>query len=173
MKHLILGGVKSGKSRYAENSARTLSDKVAVVVTAEPLDEEMKARIARHIADRPAHWQTIEAPIDLAAALKQLDRDPSVEVVIVDCLTLWITNLLVKPKVYDRLAHYVAEFEKELKHFTKPLLLVSNETNMGIMPVDALSRRFCDETGRLHQRLAAAVDRVDLIVAGLPVSVKP
>lgn len=172
MKQLILGGVKSGKSRYAEEAAKALSDKVAVVVTAEPLDDEMKARIARHIADRPAHWMTKEAHVDLAAALDQLNHDPDVEVVIVDCLTLWITNLLVKPEASDRLQQYISEFERMVQAFSKPLLIVSNETNMGVMPVDSLSRRFCDETGRLHQRLAAFVDRVDLLVAGLPVSVK-
>lgn len=172
MKQLILGGVKSGKSRYAEDVAKTISEKVAIVVTAEPLDDEMSARIARHIADRPAHWLTKEAHVNLADALDQLSKDPLVEVVIVDCLTLWITNLLVKPEASDHIAQYISEFEEKVQTFPKPLLLVSNETNMGIMPVDSLSRTFCDETGRLHQRLATLVDRVDLVVAGLPVRVK-
>jgi adenosylcobinamide kinase / adenosylcobinamide-phosphate guanylyltransferase len=172
MKHLILGGVKSGKSRYAEEAAKALSDKVAVIVTAEPLDDEMKARIARHVADRPAHWITKEAYVDLAGALDQLNDDSNIDVVIIDCLTLWITNLLVKPEVAEELERHICRFEEALGRFTKPVLLVSNETNLGIMPMDKLSRRFCDETGRLHQRLALVCDRVDLLVAGLPVSVK-
>ncbi len=172
MKHLILGGVKSGKSRYAEEAAKALSDKVAVIVTAEPLDDEMKARIARHVADRPAHWLTKEAYVDLADALDQLNDDSHVDVVIIDCLTLWITNLLVKPEVAEEAERHISRFEEALGRFSKPVFLVSNETNMGVMPVDSLSRRFCDETGKLHQRLALVCDRVDLLVAGLPVSVK-
>lgn len=172
MKHLILGGVKSGKSRYAENAARALSENVAVVVTAEPLDEEMNARIARHVAERPAHWITKESYVDLAGTLDELNHDPDVEVVIIDCLTLWVTNLLVKLDVSDEVELHIGRFETALSRFDKPIFLVSNETNLGIMPIDKLSRRFCDETGRLHQRIAQLCDCVDLLVAGLPVSVK-
>jgi len=178
MRHLILGGVKSGKSRYAEQLASDLSTNVGVIVTAEALDDEMMCRIQRHKDQRANHWFTVEEPIYLANALQALEQNSSIDVILIDCLTLWVTNLLIKygdaskryqsPKIEEALTL----FESAISDGTKPLILVSNETNMGIMPMDVLSRRFCDEAGRLHQRLAQRCERVSLVVAGIPITVK-
>ena len=157
---LILGGVRSGKSRMAERLAADISDQIVYVATAEAKDVEMQERIALHQTHRPEHWKTIEEPIHLAKAL--FEYGTAENVVIVDCITLWITNLLLADE----------RFKTELKRGQHNLVLVSNETNSGVVPMDALSRRFCDEIGVLHQRLAALADNVILMVAGIPTWVK-
>ena len=170
MIELILGGARSGKSRYAEQSAQTLpAADFIYIATAQALDAEMSARIKHHRLTRDARWQTVEAPISLAQALAQHSHKQSA--VVVDCLTLWMTNLLLAgDDVFKR--------ERTALLDAVPLLsghvyVVSNETSMGIVPMDALSRRFVDETGRLHQQLAALSDRVTLVVAGIPMTIKP
>lgn len=168
MKALILGGVKSGKSRYAEQLATEVSENVTVVVTAEAKDDEMAARIQRHIEDRPKHWTTIESPIKLADTLDSLHDE---DVVIVDCLTLWLTNLLMEEnKVL--LEVQIDRLKESIERFPTDLILVSNETNMGITPLGDLVRQYCDQAGLLHQHLARLCDRVELIVAGLPMTLK-
>jgi len=168
MKTLILGGVKSGKSRYAEKLATSISESVTVVATATVLDEEMALRIARHQEDRPASWVTIEEPIQLGQALRSIT---DAEVVVIDCLTLWLTNLLMDQDP-DKLNVEIDDFEQAIKTFSSPLILVSNETNMGIVPLGDLTRQYCDQVGLLHQRLANVCDEVKLIVAGLPLMLK-
>ncbi|KZZ59162.1 hypothetical protein A3762_05795 [Oleiphilus sp. HI0125] len=176
MKHLVLGGVKSGKSRYAETLAADVASKtkfnVALVATAQALDEEMAQRISKHQIQRPDNWVVIEEPVDLAKALRDLDADPSVGVIVIDCLTLWLTNLLVKPEVVDHKDSFISVFKGQLETTDTPCILVSNETNMGLIGMDKLTRDFCDEAGRLHQSLATICDHVSLVVAGLPLSVK-
>ena len=135
------------------------------IATATAQDEEMRARIATHRIHRPDHWQLIEEPIRLASVLSECDA--SGQCVLVDCLTLWLTNLLTA----DDTALF--ELEREALLNTLPtlagqIILVSNETNMGIIPMGDLTRRFCDESGRLHQQLAQRCERVILTVAGLP-----
>ncbi len=168
-KTLILGGVRSGKSRYADALAVARSRPVTVIATGAAQDEEMAARIEAHRRHRDARWRVIEEPVHLAAALRTaLSRNGPV---IVDCLTLWLSNLLcgddpgAAPREIESLLHTLSALDGEC-------ILISNEVGFGIIPVSALARRFGDEAGALHQRIASLCDRVVLMVAGLPLTVK-
>jgi len=169
MRELILGGVRSGKSRLAERHAEDSGLAVVYVATAEVRDEEMRQRILHHQARRPANWQLVEAGQDLAAVLQ---REAAVgRCVLVDCLTLWLTQLLCDTDE-ARLPWEVSALLRVLPDLPGQIILVSNETNMGVTPLGALSRRYCDEAGRLHQQLGIICERVILTVAGLPLVVK-
>lgn len=169
MRELILGGVRSGKSRLAEQHALESGMKVVYVATAEVRDEEMRERIAHHQARRPASWSLVEAGPDLATVLQ---HEAAVgRCVLVDCMTLWLTQLLCASDE-ARLQLEVAELLRVLPDLPGEIILVSNETNMGIVPMGELSRRYCDEMGRLHQQLGAICERVILTVAGWPLMVK-
>lgn len=169
MQSLILGGVKSGKSRLAEQLAANDEQRVIYIATAQPWDDEMLARIHQHQQQRPKHWQTIEAPLHLAQALTTHDAES--HTILIDCLTLWITQLLCHTNT-ALLDQEITALLTTLPNLKANIILVSNETNMGVIPMDALSRRFCDITGKLHQQLAAQCDNVILTVAGLPLYVK-
>ena len=165
LKTLILGGVRSGKSRLAERLAFESNLPVTYIATATAQDDEMRARIAAHRVQRPNHWYLVEEPILLAKVLEE--HATNGHCVLVDCLTLWLTNLLM--------AENAILFEREraallavLPRLAGKLILVSNETNMGVTPLGELSRRYCDEAGRLHQEIAQACEQVILTVAGLP-----
>lgn len=165
MKTLILGGVRSGKSRLAERLAAAAGVPVIYVATATAEDDEMRARIRAHRERRPAHWHLVEEPLRLARALA--DHGGAGHCVLVDCLTLWLTNLLTAAD------HTLFDAERAALLAALPgapgqVILVGNETGMGVVPRGALSRRYCDEAGRLHQDLARLCDRVALTVAGLP-----
>ena len=160
---LVLGGARSGKSRTAEAILADVSAPL-YVATAEALDDEMRARIAQHRTDRGERWQTREAPVELAAVLER-EAAPA----LVDCLTLWLTNLLLGD--HDIEAH-IARLERALAGREAPTVLVANEVGLGIVPGDALSRRFRDEAGRLNQRIAAVSERVLFVAAGLPIVLK-
>lgn len=165
MQTLILGGARSGKSRYAEHLAAQSQKTVVYIATAQAHDAEMQTRIAHHQASRPADWLTIEEPLTLAATLAahaQPDR-----VVLVDCLTLWLTNLLCADDS-ERLHTELNALHALLPKLTGELILVSNETGLGVVPMGELTRRYVDEAGRMHQRLAAAMQRVIFMMAGLP-----
>ncbi len=162
---LVLGGARSGKSRYAENLIAALPPPWTYVATAEAGDAEMAARIAAHRARRGSSWRTIEAPRDLAAALKSCQTMP----VLIDCLTLWLSNLMLAEADIDA---EVAQLEDAVKAVAAPVVLVANEVGSGIVPDHALGRRFRDLQGLLNQRIAARADRVVLVVAGLPLAVK-
>jgi adenosylcobinamide kinase / adenosylcobinamide-phosphate guanylyltransferase len=169
MKTLLLGGVRSGKSRYAAELARELALPVTLIATGAALDEEMEKRIEAHRGSRPADWMVVEEPTRLAAALSRA-ASPH-RIIIVDCLTLWLTNLLCSND-----AHALHRESNSLLE-TLPTLpghcvMVANEVGLGIIPVNDLARRFTDEAGALHQALAARCERVILMVAGLPVTVK-
>lgn len=168
-KTLILGGVRSGKSRLAERLATESQWPVIYIATATIADEEMRARIAAHRVRRPDHWQVIEEPLALASVLNQYAKTD--HCVLVDCLTLWLTNLLMHADA-SRFESERSAFLKVLPHLTGKLILVSNETNMGIIPLGELSRRYCDEAGKLHQEIAQCCDQVVLTVAGLPLMLK-
>ena len=168
MHELILGGARSGKSGLAQQRAQATGRPVTLIATAQALDAEMAERIARHQADRPSGWRTVEEPLALAAAL-QAECAPG-RCVIVDCLTLWLTNLLLDSEA--RLAAETALLLQTLPGLPGEIILVSNETGLGVIPMDALTRRFVDVAGRLHQDLAGLCDRVTLTVAGLPMMLK-
>jgi len=162
---LVLGGARSGKSRHAETLLMRAPRPWVYVATAEPLDEEMQARIADHRARRGQGWETIEAPRDLPAALAHAGASP----VLVDCLTLWLTNLMLSGADIPAAE---AELDAALDARDAPTVLVANEVGLGIVPDNALARRFGDEAGRLNQRMAGRAECVLLMVAGLPVSVR-
>lgn len=169
MKELVLGGARSGKSAYAQGRAIESGLQVIYVATATAGDAEMQARIARHQADRPSAWQLIEEPLSLAGVLRANAATDTC--LLVDCLTLWLSNLLTSQNG--------ALFRKEtnqlmdiLPQLPGRLILVSNETGLGIIPMGELSRRYCDEAGLLHQGLAQLCDHVTFLVAGLPQKLK-
>ncbi len=169
MRELILGGVRSGKSRLAEQHANESGLDVVYVATAQVRDAEMQQRIAHHQARRPAHWQVVEAGHDLAQVLQQ--QAAAGRCVLVDCVTLWLTQLLCDLNEAE-LRREVEVLLAVLPTLPGKIILVSNETNMGIVPLGELSRRYCDEAGRLHQQLGAICERVILTVAGMPLTVK-
>src|ERR1700689_171252 len=170
MKALVLGGVRSGKSRYAAALAREQACPTPLIVTGTALDDEMAARIDAHRASRPSDWTVVEEPTHLAAALAAA-AGPN-RVIIVDCLTLWLTNLLCSddPEALRRESRDMVE---TLPTLPGHCVLVANEVSLGIIPVNALARSFTDEGGVMHQGLAALCDRVVFMVAGLPITVKP
>src|SRR5436190_13886095 len=163
---LVLGGARSGKSRYAEQAVMMSPTPWVYVATAEPFDAEMTARIAEHRGRRGGQWQTIEAPLDLAGAITGA---PTFATVLVDCLTLWLNNLMFNNRDIDA---ETQRLEAALAARRAPSVLVSNEVGSGIVPDNAEARRFRDLQGRLNQRIAARADRVVLLVAGLPMVVK-
>lgn len=169
MLQLILGGARSGKSRLAEQTAISMQLAVTYVATAQALDSEMQSRIAHHQNQRPAHWSLIEEPLFLAKTLQKIDQ-PN-QIILVDCLTLWLTNLLLLDD------QNVQEFEceqllKVLPKLQSEIILVSNETGLGVVPLGEISRRFVDEAGRLHQALGQIADKVVFCVAGFPMILK-
>lgn len=177
--HLILGGARSGKSRHAEQLATATGLAVTVIATAEALDAEMAARIARHRHDRPAGWRTVETPLALADALRT-QAEPS-RCVIVDCLTLWLGNLIATeptfpdapdPTAFPDYLRERSELLDALPGLPGEILLVSNEVGLGLVPETPLGRLFRDEAGWLNQAVAARCDRVTFVAAGLPLHLK-
>jgi adenosyl cobinamide kinase/adenosyl cobinamide phosphate guanylyltransferase len=162
---LVLGGARSGKSRYAESLITSLPPPWTYIATAEAGDEEMAARIEAHRARRGADWRTVEAPRDLAAALAACAKMP----VLIDCLTLWLSNLMLAEADIDA---EIERLEQALARAAAPVVLVANEVGSGIVPEYPLGRRFRDLQGSLNQRMAAGADRVVLMVAGLPLVLK-
>jgi adenosylcobinamide kinase/adenosylcobinamide-phosphate guanylyltransferase len=162
---LVLGGARSGKSRYAESLITALPPPWTYVATAEAGDEEMAARIKAHRERRGARWRTIEAPRELAKTLSACGDGP----VLVDCSTLWLSNLMLAEANVEE---ETAQLEKTLVAANGPLVLVANEIGSGIVPSYLLGRRFRDMQGILNQRMAARAERVILMVAGLPLALK-
>lgn len=169
MKRLFLGGVRSGKSRLAEEAAAASGLAVVYVATATADDVEMQQRVARHQELRPGHWQTVEEPINLAQCLHT--HAAADRCVLVDCLTLWLTNLLMQEDEH-LLRNQIHALLATLPNLSGEIIFVSNETGMGIVPLGELTRRYCDEAGLLHQALAAQCEEVVLAVAGLPMPLK-
>ncbi len=169
MIELVLGGARSGKSRYAEQQAIASGLDVVYVATAEAGDEEMRVRINHHRERRPDHWLTVEQPIHLAQAIS--DHASPRHCILVDCLTLWLCNVL-----FDRQGELQAErYQSQsaallsaLSECQHRVILVSNEVGSGVVAADAMTRRFVDEAGFLHQKIAQVSHRVVLVTAGLP-----
>ncbi len=169
MLQLILGGARSGKSRLAEKLASDSQLQVTYIATSQPLDGEMSDRVAHHRARRPVEWALIEEPLELARVLRE--SASAERCLLVDCLTLWLTNLLM----LDDAERLVAERDALLDGLASlpgEIIFVSNETGMGVVPLGELTRRYVDEAGWLHQALAERCQRVVLTVAGLPLTLK-
>ncbi|GLQ88496.1 bifunctional adenosylcobinamide kinase/adenosylcobinamide-phosphate guanylyltransferase [Dyella flagellata] len=169
MRTLILGGARSGKSALAERLAVDSGREVVYVATAQAGDAEMTARIAHHRARRPHQWLCVEEPIHLAGMLREYARED--RCILVDCLTLWLSNLL-GPADESSFARERVLLLEALLTLPGELLLVSNEVGLGIVPLGELTRRFVDEAGRLHQAIAAVCERVVFVAAGLPLALK-
>lgn len=167
--HFLLGGARSGKTARAlalcEAAHATRGLTPVYIATAEAHDAEMTARIAAHRAERGPHWRAVEAPIDLADAIRAAAGPESV--LLVDCLTLWVTNLMLAECDIEAAGDGLLAALDTARGAAGPVVVVSNEVGLGIVPDNALARRFRDAAGRLHQRVAARADRVEFVVAGL------
>jgi adenosylcobinamide kinase/adenosylcobinamide-phosphate guanylyltransferase len=164
---LVIGGARSGKSRHAQRLAERAAGPLTFIATAQAFDAEMTDRIARHRADRDGRWHTVEAPVDLAGAIGACDAPGTM--LLVDCLTLWASNLLLGEEDIDQ---HLARLDIALAAARGSVVLVTNEVGWGIVPDNALARRFRDVAGRVNQSVAARAQAVDLIVAGLPLALK-
>lgn len=168
--HLILGGARSGKSTYAEALVMSMPPPHRYVATAQILDEEMARRVREHQERRGPTWQTIECPIHLADVLRELDSEPAP--ILVDCLTLWYSNLLLSLEDPAIKAHVTSVCDV-LSSARSPLVLVSNEVGCGIVPDNALARSYRDLAGWANQRIAQACRAVTYVIAGIPMLLKP
>jgi adenosylcobinamide kinase / adenosylcobinamide-phosphate guanylyltransferase len=178
-KHLIVGGARSGKSRYGQQLAEASGKPVVFVATGDASDAEMAARIAKHQAERPADWRLVEVGQDLAGALRE--HASPLHCLLVDCLTLWLGNLLAdthllpEPPDARQLPAFVRERQAlldVLPGLPGDVIFISNEVGLGIVPLGATTRLFRDEAGRLNQDLAALCDAVSFVAAGLPLALK-
>lgn len=167
---VITGGARSGKSRYALDLARRRDGKKAFVATAEPTDDEMRERIRRHREARGESFTTVEEPLELGPAIRSLPA--GTEVAVVDCLTVWLGNLMHRRPSGDAGLPQVASFLEAVRDPPCDLVIVTNEVGMGIVPDNEAARRFRDLAGALNQEIAALADRVVLMVSGVPVVVK-
>ena len=171
---LITGGARSGKSAFAEQLARQSGSKLCYLATAQPLDVEMDERISRHQQRRGDIWQTVEAPLELSRALA--DNDGRYDAILVDCLTLWLTNLLLDEEPgkdsEERIAGEVQHLTATLRGMQTPVIIVSNEVGMGIVPENRLARIFRDIAGQANQSVAAAADEAWLVASGIPLKLK-
>jgi len=169
MLQLILGGARSGKSRLAEKIALESGLNVIYIATAQPLDEEMQERILHHQESRPREWQVIEEPIYLSEKLQEIDAQN--QLILIDCLTLWMSNLLLQ----DASELQMSQCQKLLTilpNLKSEIILVSNETGLGVVPMGNISRKFIDESGRLHQQIGQIAQKVVFCVAGFPIILK-
>lgn len=164
---LVLGGARSGKSRYAQSRAEALGNELVFIATAQAFDDEMQDRITRHRDDRGSRWTTVEEPIDLAAAI--LAHSNPQTTVLVDCLTLWASNLMLADYNVLSAAGKLADAVLSARG---PLILVSNEVGMGIVPDNVMARQFRDYAGTINQGVAAAASEVVMMYAGLPLVLK-
>ncbi|EIM27464.1 bifunctional adenosylcobinamide kinase/adenosylcobinamide-phosphate guanylyltransferase [Microvirga lotononidis] len=165
---LVLGGARSGKSSIALKIAESASPERTYIATAQAYDEEMRERIAQHRAERDESWRTVDAPFDLVEAVRE--RTAPGQAVLVDCLTLWLSNIVLAER--DPV-HEADRLIQAVRDAGGPLILVSNEVGQGIVPATPLGRRFRDEQGRLNQRTAETCDAVVFVAAGCPILLKP
>ncbi|QTA86910.1 bifunctional adenosylcobinamide kinase/adenosylcobinamide-phosphate guanylyltransferase [Desulfonema magnum] len=168
----VIGGCRSGKSRHALELAENISqDKRIFIATCVPYDDEMRQRVSNHQKERGADWSVAEVPILLPEAI--IETSQKNKVILVDCLTLWITNLLLEPEASEKIDQYIENLTQSLEKAQCPVILVSNEVGAGIVPENKLARAFRDITGQVNQTVAACSDSVIWMVAGIPVTVKP
>lgn len=169
---LILGGVRSGKSSFAQRLAETTGDKVIFLATAQAGDDEMAERISRHKASRPASWSTIEEPLELNSVLQT--ESASADVVLIDCLTLWVSNILIRDgdSAEKEALKQIDGILNNYQRGNTSYIMVSGEVGMGLVPANPLGRAFRDTLGRLNQELARKADRVYMMVAGISLEIK-
>lgn len=167
----VLGGCRSGKSSYALERAQKASvDNTVFIATCVPHDDEMKSRVARHRKERGSNWQTVEAPVDLPQAIDRLNGKAGI--ILVDCLTLWISNLLMENPDSESVLHQVQSLTRSVKASDCPVILVSNEVGAGIVPENKLARLYRDLVGSTNQAVADCADQVVWVIAGIPVTIK-
>jgi adenosylcobinamide kinase/adenosylcobinamide-phosphate guanylyltransferase len=167
----VIGGCRSGKSTYAMQTAeRVPAEQKIFIATCVPQDDEMKRRVARHQKERSQNWVTVEAPLNLPEAIRQNSR--SGDVILVDCLTLWVSNLLMETGDESKIEETISQFINAIEKAAGPIVLVSNEVGTGIVPENALARQYRDIIGRVNQDVAKTAGRVIWMVAGIPVTVK-
>ncbi len=170
-KILVLGGCRSGKSSHALQLAEPMGKRRVFVATCVPHDDEMRARVNRHRQERSDTWNTLEVPVDLSGAIAA--HSPSADVMLVDCLTLWLSNLLMETQDVTRIQRRIDALAEAVKAAPNAVVLVSNEVGAGIVPENRLARCYRDLAGWANQAMAAACDRVVWTVAGIPVTIKP
>jgi adenosylcobinamide kinase/adenosylcobinamide-phosphate guanylyltransferase len=167
----IIGGCRSGKSTYAMQTAEKVpAEQKIFIATCVPQDDEMKQRVARHQRERSQNWVTVEAPLDLPEAILQNNRKG--DVILVDCLTLWVSNLLIEIGDENKIEDTISQLIKALEKATCPIVLVSNEVGTGIVPENKLARQYRDIIGLVNQAVAKTASKVIWMVAGIPVTVK-
>lgn len=166
----VIGGCRSGKSAHAQALAEAIEGKKLYLATCVPNDEEMAERVRFHQEQRGEQWETLEEPIELASAIAKHSGD--CDVILVDCLTLWTSNLLLSPDKAPQLDDACRALVQSLKTAHCPVILVSNEVGTGIVPENELARRYRDEAGRINQQIAAVANHVIWMVAGIPVTIK-
>jgi len=163
---LLLGGARSGKSAFAVELGRAWPDGVTYVATAPPIDDDMRDRIRRHRSERPATWSTVEEPVDLGDALVAVDERTAGDLVIIDCLTLWVSNLMWAGRSDEQIETAAGRTAQYCARRTAPVVTISNEVGLGVHPETELGRRYRDVLGRVNQRWADVADRSLLMVAG-------
>ena len=164
---LVTGGARSGKSVFAEKRTKQLGSSLIYIATSEVIDSEMRKRVEEHQARRGSEWQTLHAPINLTEALIKTDgKGPC----LVDCVTFWLNNLIFHDEDIDAATK---ELITVLNERSDPVVLVTNEVGSGIIPENALARRFCDEAGRLNQTISQIADEVYMSISGIPLQIKP
>lgn len=166
----ITGGCRSGKSRYALDYANGHFTKKLYLATLEVLDEEMSRRVEEHKKMRGDEWITVEEPIEVVKRIEQYQK--KIEVILLDCLTLWLTNLMLRGNDDSRILNEIDRFTSVSKEIQSSLIVVSNEVGMGIVPVDPLGRRFRDISGMANQRIASVSEKVIFMVSGIPIFLK-
>lgn len=166
----VTGGCRSGKSQFALDYANRHFQRKLYLATCEPLDEEMVRRIEHHKLRRGADWQTVEEPIKIAEAIKQHGND--MQVILLDCITLWLSNLLMRNKEDQEIMNEVDKFMDAMKPTQSSFVIVSNEVGMGLVPVDPLGRRFRDLSGMANQKIAEVAQTVVFTVSGIPIFLK-
>jgi len=168
---LVTGGCRSGKSRFALKTAEQVADDNRLfIATSQPLDDEMKERVKRHRQERGPDWQTVESPVQLPEAVT--GNHDSAQVILIDCITMWISNLLLDESSSPKISEYMENLKEALIGARCPILLVTNEVGMGIVPENRLAREFRDLVGSANQTLAGLADQVVLVVSGISLWVK-
>lgn len=165
--YFVLGGARSGKSVFAEKLALELAPSCTYIATARVWDDEMRDRVSTHQARRKEQWNTLEAPLELCEALKAANS--SGKPILIDCLTLWLTNLMMEERDIDRAGDELSELLPEMN---RPTIFVSNEVGQGIVPDNKMAREFIDHAGTLHQKIAKVVNEVHFVTAGIPTKIK-